>query len=67
MSRSTTHDPADRRDGRETIESVQPDTRNPERVRDTPYENIAFTYQKIEWVWVKGGIAAADDCHATSR
>ena len=35
--------------------------KNPELMRYTEYEEIAFTYQKIEWVWVKGGIMAMDD------
>jgi type VI secretion system secreted protein Hcp len=25
------------------------------------YEEIAFTYQKIQWTWADGGITAADD------
>jgi type VI secretion system secreted protein Hcp len=25
------------------------------------YEEVAFTYQKIEWTWVDGGITAMDD------
>ena len=28
------------------------------------YETIAFTYQKIEWTWVDGGITAEDDWEA---
>jgi type VI secretion system secreted protein Hcp len=28
------------------------------------YEEIAFTYQKIEWTWVDGGITAQDDWEA---
>ena len=24
-------------------------------------EHIAFTYQKIEWTWVEGGVTASDD------
>src|SRR6266545_4993 len=28
------------------------------------YEEIAFTYQKIEWTWVDGGITAMDDWEA---
>jgi type VI secretion system secreted protein Hcp len=28
------------------------------------YETISFTYQKIEWTWVDGGITAEDDWEA---
>lgn len=35
--------------------------KNPELVRYAEYEEIAFTYQKIEWTWVDGGITASDD------
>ena len=38
--------------------------KNPELMRYTEYEEIDFTYQKIEWVWVKGGITAMDDWEA---
>jgi type VI secretion system secreted protein Hcp len=27
----------------------------------TPTEQLSFTYQKIEWTWVDGGITASDD------
>jgi type VI secretion system secreted protein Hcp len=35
--------------------------KNPELTRYAEYEEVAFTYQKIEWTWVKGGITALDD------
>jgi type VI secretion system secreted protein Hcp len=35
--------------------------KNPELTRYAEYEEIAFTYQKIEWTWVDGGITASDD------
>ena len=35
--------------------------KNPDLMRYTEYEEIAFTYQKIEWTWVKGGITGIDD------
>ena len=28
------------------------------------YEEIAFTYQKIEWTWNDGGLTAMDDWEA---
>jgi len=47
-----------------SIEFVQPDTRNPDLAKYAEYQNIAFTYQKIEWTWIKGGLAAVDDWRA---
>ena len=38
--------------------------KNPELTRYAEYEEIAFTYQKIEWTWVDGGITAMDDWEA---
>lgn len=35
--------------------------KNPELMRYAEYEEVAFTYQKIEWTWVDGGIMAMDD------
>lgn len=38
--------------------------RHPDLVKFTEYEEIAFTYQKIEWTWNDGGISAGDDWEA---
>ncbi|HLP40827.1 MAG TPA: type VI secretion system tube protein TssD [Fibrobacteria bacterium] len=35
--------------------------KNPELTRYAEYEEVAFTYQKIEWTWNDGGITAMDD------
>jgi type VI secretion system secreted protein Hcp len=35
--------------------------RNPEQSRYPELEEVAFTYQKIEWLWNDGGIMAQDD------
>ena len=35
--------------------------KNPDMTRYAEYEEISFTYQKIEWTWVDGGITAMDD------
>jgi type VI secretion system secreted protein Hcp len=43
------------------IKSIMLNNKNPELVHYAEYEEIAFTYQKIEWTWVDGGIVAADD------
>ena len=29
-------------------------------------EEISFTYEKIEWIWVDGGITTTDDWHSVS-
>jgi type VI secretion system secreted protein Hcp len=38
--------------------------KDPNLMRYETYEEIAFTYQKIEWTWVKGGITGMDDWEA---
>jgi len=35
--------------------------KNPELTRYAEYEEIAFDYEKITWLWVDGGIMAQDD------
>jgi type VI secretion system secreted protein Hcp len=35
--------------------------KNPELMRYAEYEEIAFTYQKIEWIWNDGGIMSTDN------
>ena len=35
--------------------------RSPKLQRLAEYEEIAFTYQRIEWTWNEGGITATDD------
>jgi type VI secretion system secreted protein Hcp len=44
-----------------SINFRMPNNRNPELMRYAEYEEIAFTYQKITWTWVEGGITAEDD------
>lgn len=46
------------------IKSIILNNKNPELTRYAEYEEIAFTYQKIEWLWVLGGITASDDWEA---
>ena len=38
--------------------------RHPDLMKFAEYEEIAFTYQKIEWTWTDGGIMAMDDWEA---
>lgn len=35
--------------------------RQPRLARLTEYEELAFTYEKIDWTWNDGGISATDD------
>lgn len=35
--------------------------KHPDLMKYAEYEEVAFTYQKIEWTWVDGGITAMDD------
>ena len=35
-----------------------------ELMKFSEYEQVAFTYQKIEWTWIDGGITAQDDWEA---
>lgn len=44
-----------------SIEFRMLNNKNPELVRYAEYEEIAFTYQKIEWIWTDGNITAQDD------
>ena len=37
-----------------------PNNKNPELIKFAEYEEISFTYDKIEWTWVDGGITASD-------
>jgi type VI secretion system secreted protein Hcp len=41
-----------------------PNIGTPKLARLVEYEEISFTYQKIEWTWNDGGITAADDWEA---
>ncbi len=47
-----------------SIEFVMENNKNPELMRYAEYERVAFTYQKINWTWVDGGISAEDDWEA---
>ena len=35
--------------------------KNPDLMRYTEYEEVAFAYQKITWTWTDGGITASDN------
>jgi len=38
-----------------------PNNKHADLMKYNPYEEVGFTYQKIEWTWVAGGITAVDD------
>jgi type VI secretion system secreted protein Hcp len=38
--------------------------KHPDLMKFAEYEEVAFTYQKIEWTWNDGGITAMDDWEA---
>lgn len=46
------------------IHFTMPNNKHPESMRITEYEEVAFTYQKIDWTWVDGGITSEDDWEA---
>jgi type VI secretion system secreted protein Hcp len=44
-----------------SIEMEMPNNKHPDLMALETFEEVTFTYQKIEWVWIEGGISAADD------
>jgi type VI secretion system secreted protein Hcp len=44
-----------------SINFRMPNNRNPDLMKYAEYEEVSFTYQKITWTWVEGGITAEDD------
>jgi type VI secretion system secreted protein Hcp len=46
------------------IRSIMPNNKHPELMKFSEYEEIGFTYQKITWTWMDGGITAEDDWEA---
>jgi type VI secretion system secreted protein Hcp len=47
-----------------SIRFVMPSTLDPSNAGIPEYEEVSFTYQKIEWTWTDGGITAMDDWEA---
>ena len=43
------------------IRFQMPNNRNPELARYAEYEELSFSYSKIQWLWVAGGTSAEDD------
>lgn len=50
-----------------SIKSVLPNVRDPAQVKFAEYEEIALTYQKIEWTWTDGGVTSMDSWDTSSR
>jgi type VI secretion system secreted protein Hcp len=46
------------------IQFAQPNTREADSQKLAEFERIAFTYQRIEWVWNDGALTAQDDWSA---
>ena len=44
-----------------SIEFRMPNNKDPQLMKLAEYEEVAFTYQKIQWTWNEGGITASDD------
>ena len=44
-----------------SIEFKMLNTKDPDTAKFAPFEEVAFTYQKIEWTWTQGGITTTDD------
>jgi type VI secretion system secreted protein Hcp len=47
-----------------SIDFRMANNKHPDLMKFSEYEEVAFTYQKIEWTWVDGGITAHDDWEA---
>lgn len=47
-----------------TIRQVMLNNKNSELTRYAQYEEVSFTYQKIEWIWVDGNVTASDSWEA---
>jgi type VI secretion system secreted protein Hcp len=44
-----------------SIRMQMPNNKDPELTRLETFEEVAFTYQKIEWTWTDGNVTAMDD------
>ena len=47
-----------------SIDFRMANNKNPDLMKFAEYEEVAFTYQKIEWTWNEGGITSDDDWEA---
>ena len=42
-----------------------PNNKNPELQKYAEYEEVAFSYQSIQWIWTDGGLTAKDEWTAS--
>ena len=47
-----------------SIRMTMPNNKDPDLMKLATSEEIAFTYQKITWTWVDGGVTASDEWEA---
>ncbi len=43
------------------IDFIMPDNKDPNLMKRAEYEEIAFAYETIQWIWNDGGITSSDD------
>ncbi len=43
------------------IDMRMPNNKHADLMKLETYEEVAFTYEKIEWIWVDGNLSAVDD------
>jgi type VI secretion system secreted protein Hcp len=44
-----------------SMDLVMPNNKHPDLQRLETYEEVTFSYQRIQWTWMDGGITATDD------
>lgn len=44
-----------------TVRQVMLNNKNPDLARYAQYEEISFTYKRIEWIWADGNVTSSDD------
>jgi type VI secretion system secreted protein Hcp len=44
-----------------SINMQMPNNKHPDLVKLNPFEDVAFSYQRIEWTWTDSAITASDD------
>ncbi len=47
-----------------SIHTEMPNNKHPDLMKLETFEEVAFTYQRIEWTWTDGGLTGTDDWEA---
>jgi type VI secretion system secreted protein Hcp len=47
-----------------SISMQMPNNKHPDLMKLETFEEVAFTYQRIEWTWTDGGLTSSDDWEA---